>query len=342
MPRGRKKKEATEDKNDAQEIMSYLNKMLGGSAIQTLDKDNRAPVECISTGSLALDHRVTRCGGIPRGRITEIYGPEQGGKTTLCLHVISHALQQEGALAAFIDAEHALNPEYCESLGIDLSRMLFTQPDSGEAAFEAMEQMCKTGKVSLIVVDSVAALVPQQELEGDVGSLRPGAQARMMSQNLRRLTGVISQSNTAVVFINQVRSKIGGYGNPETTAGGNALKFYASLRLDVRKIGSIKKGDELIGNRVKIRCVKNKMAPPFKFTELDLVFGTGLSPKAEILDFGVACGALNKAGSWYSMDHEGETIKIGQGRDAVFSFLDAHPVLTDVVKEKVKEYLCEG
>lgn len=343
MPRGRKKKteKVVEEKNEADEVKAYLNKMLGSGSVQTLDKSTREQVDSIPTGSLALDHRVIATGGIPRGRITEIYGPEQGGKTTLCLHLIAHALEEKDALAAFIDAEHALNPEYCEQLGVDLGRMMFIQPDSGEDAFEAIEQMCKTGKISIIVVDSVAALVPRQELEGDVGSLRPGAQARMMSQNLRRLTGLINQSNTSVVFINQLRHKIGGYGNPETTAGGNALKFYASLRLDVRKIGSIKKGDEQVGNRVKIRCVKNKMSAPFKYTELDLVFGQGISTKAELIDFGVACGIIQKSGSWYSIQDGDEVTKIGQGRALVTEFLEAHPGFEEIVKEKVKEYLCE-
>mgnify|MGYP001217809147 CR=1 FL=1 len=342
MPRGRKKKteKVVEEKNEADEVKAYLNKMLGGGAVQILNTVGGTKVESIPTGSLALDHKVIASGGIPRGRITEIYGPEQGGKTTLCLHLIAHALQPEDALAAFIDAEHSLNPEYCESLGIDLSRMMFIQPDSGEDAFEAVEEMCKTGKISLIVIDSVAALTPRQELEADVGQVRPGAQARMMSQNLRRLTSLINQSNTAVVFINQLRHKIGGYGNPETTAGGNALKFYSSLRLDVRKIGAIKKGDEQTGNRVRIKCVKNKMAPPFKYVELDLIFGEGISTRAELVDFGVACKVILKSGSWYSIDVDGEVTKIGQGRDKVLDFLDAHPVLVEHVREKVKEYLC--
>ena len=342
MPRGRKKKEEsqTESGDPIKDLKDHLNKLLGSNEVQTLGSKSVEDIEVIPTGSIGLDSYALGIGGVPRGRIIEIYGPEAGGKTTLCLHLIHHALKVPGATAAFIDAEHAMSPEYARDVGVDLDRLLFTQPDDGESAFETIEAICKTGKVSLIVVDSVAALVPRQELEGDLGSLRPGAQARMMSQNLRRLTPLIGKSNTTVVFINQTRSKIGGYGNPETTAGGNALKFYSSVRIDIRRIGSLKRGDTIYGNRVKAKIVKNKLAPPFRTCEFDLVFGQGISWQAELIDYGVAAGALKKSGSWYSYSLGDEDERIGQGRDSVSAFLEENPDKTADIQKAVGAYLC--
>lgn len=342
MPRGRKKTEEPEKKSDLDGLKKQLNKLLSNVEIQTLTSDITKKVEVIPTGSIGLDGFALGIGGIPRGRVTEIYGPEAGGKTTLCLGLIANAHANPDSVAAFIDAEHALSPEYAMALGVDLDRMLFTQPDCGEEAFEAVEAMCKTGKIDLIVIDSVAALVPRQELEGDIDNMIPGAQARMMSKGLRYLTAQIAKSNTAVVFINQLRSKIGGYGNPETTSGGNSLKYYASMRIDIRRIGSLKRGTEIYGNRVKVKVVKNKLAPPFRQIEFDIVFGLGISWQAELIDYGVAAGAIAKAGSWYSYAlGEGEPERIGQGRDAVAAFLNANPDKTEELKTAVSKYLCE-
>lgn len=344
MPRGRKKKTEEPEKVDPLKgLKSQLNKLLTNAEIQTLSGEVTKDVEVIPTGSIGLDGYVLGIGGIPRGRVIEIYGPEAGGKTTLCLALISEAHKKAGSVAAFIDAEHALNPEYAQALGVDLDRMLFMQPDSGEDALEAVEAICNTGEVDLVVIDSVAALVPRKELEGDMDSMQPGMQARMMSKSLRMLTAVIAKSKTAVVFINQLRSKIGGYGNPEVTSGGNALKYYASMRIDIRRIGALKRGAEIYGNRVKVKVVKNKHAPPFRFCEFDLVFGKGISWQAELIDYGVAAGAIAKAGSWYSYALVGEgdePVRIGQGRDAVASFLDADPSKADAIKEAVSKYLC--
>lgn len=345
MPRGRKKKTEEPEKVDPLEgLKSQLNKLLTNAEIQTLSGGVTKDVEVIPTGSIGLDIDGLGIGGIPRGRVTEIYGPEAGGKTTLCLGLIANALKKPNAVAAFIDAEHALSPEYAVALGVDLNRMLFMQPDSGEDALEAVDKMCTTGKIDLIVIDSVAALVPRAELEGDIDSQQPGMQARMMSKALRMLTATIAKSKTAVVFINQLRSKIGAYGNGEVTSGGNSLKFYASVRIDIRRIGSLKRGSEVYGNRVKVKIVKNKLAPPFKVVEFDLVFGEGISWQAELIDYGIASGAILKSGSWYSyaLVKEGEEpIRIGQGRDAVASFLSESPEKTEKVKEVVSKYLCK-
>lgn len=343
MPRGRKKKveEPESGQSKIEDLKSQLAKILGDGEVRTLRDKQAVSVDVISTGSLGLDSYALGIGGVPRGRIVEIYGPEAGGKTTLCLHIIANALKDPEAVAAFIDAEHAMSPDYAEEVGVDLDRLLFSQPDSGESAFETIEALCKSGGVNLIVVDSVAALVPRQELEGDLGSLRPGAQARMMSQNLRRLSPLIGKSNTLVIFINQTRSKIGGYGNPETTAGGNALKFYASVRMDIRRIGALKKGDSIYGNRVKVKVAKNKLACPFRFVEFDLIFGQGISWQAELTDYGIAAGAVKKAGSWYSYELGDESERIGQGRDSVAAFLDTNPDKTDAIKKAVSEYLCD-
>jgi len=343
MPRGRKKKTEESEKDDPiKDLKNHLNKLLSNIQVQTLSGGVAADVDVIPTGSIGLDMKALGIGGIPRGRVTEIYGPEAGGKTTLCLELIANVHKREGAVAAFIDAEHALNPEYATALGVDLDRMLFTQPDCGEEAFETVEAICKTGGVDLIVIDSVAALVPKQELEGDLDNMIPGAQARMMSKSLRYLTPVIAKSNTAVVFINQLRSKIGGYGNPETTSGGNSLKFYASIRIDIRRIGSLKRGTDIYGNRVRVKIVKNKLAPPFKMVEFDLVFGEGISWQAELIDYGIAAGAILKSGSWYSyaLVEDGDPERIGQGRDAVAAYLEADPAKTEAVKASVEKYLC--
>ena len=343
MPRGRKKKvvEETSGASPVEELKQQLAKILGDGEVRTLRDKQQVNVDIIPTGSIGLDSYALGIGGVPRGRIVEIYGPEAGGKTTLCLHIIANALKDPSAVAAFIDAEHAMSPDYAEEVGVDLDRLLFSQPDSGEAAFETIEALCKSGKVSLIVVDYFAALVPRQELEGDLGSLRPGAQARMMSQNLRRLSPLIGKSNTRVVLINQTRSKIGGSGNPETTSGGNALKFFASVRMDIRRIGALKKGDTVYGNRVKVKVVKHKLACPFRFVEFDLIFGHGISWRAEMIDYGVAAGALRKAGSWYSYELGDESERIGQGRDSVTAFIDNNTDKTEAIKKAVSEYLCK-
>jgi len=295
-------------------------------------------VDAISTGSLGLD-RATGIGGITRGRITEIYGPEAGGKTTLALHCIANC-QANGGVAAFVDAEHALDPKYAEKLGVDLEELLISQPDCGEQALEIVDTLVRSGSVDLIVVDSVAALVPRAELEGDVGDHHPGSQARLMSQSLRKITGFVGKTQTAVVFINQIRHKIGvSYGSPETTSGGNALKFYASMRFDIRRIGSLRatsaNGAPVIGNRVRIKIAKNKLAPPFLQVEVNIVFGEGVDWRSEILDFGVSVGIFNKSGSWYSMSKafdEAET-RMGQGRNSAIAFLKDNPKVTQRARE---------
>ena len=287
----------------------------------------------ISTGSLALDVALG-IGGLPQGRIVEIYGPESSGKTTLALHAIAEA-QKKGGIAAFIDAEHAFDPPYAKQLGIDTENLLVSQPDNGEQALEISEQLIRSGAIDILVVDSVAALVPKSELEGLMGDTKMGLQARLMSQALRKLAGTISKTGCVCLFINQLREKIGVvYGNPETTTGGNALKFYASVRLDIRRLAQIKESDSSVtGNRTRVKVVKNKMAPPFKVVEFDIIYGKGISKFGEILDLGVENGIINKSGSWYS--YEGN--KIGQGRDAVRDMLEENKELADALEAKVRE-----
>jgi recombination protein RecA len=304
-----------------------IHKQFGSGAIMRLDGSEVQSVDVIPTGSVALDVALG-CGGLPRGRIIEIYGPESSGKTTLTLHAIAEA-QREGGVCAFIDAEHALDTNYAQRLGVELDDLLVSQPDCGEQALEICDTLVRTGAIDLIVVDSVAALTPRAEIEGDMGDAHMGLQARLMSQALRKLTAVISKTRTIVIFINQLRQKIGViYGNPETTTGGNALKFYCSVRLDIRRKKAIKRGEESIGSEVKVKVVKNKLAPPFREAEFEIMFGTGINKLGELVDTSEKLGLLEKSGTWYS--HGGE--KIGQGRDKVLAHLDERPALQEQLR----------
>lgn len=310
-----------------------LDKTYGKGTVMKLSDNKVIDIPAISTGSLGLDMALG-IGGIPRGRVTEIYGPESSGKTTLTLHCIAEA-QKAGGLAAFIDAEHAFDKSYAEKLGIDTENLLISQPDNGEQALEIAEHLIRSGAIDIIVIDSVAALVPKGELEGEMGDSKMGLQARLMSQALRKLTGAINKTGCACVFINQLRDKIGVmFGSPETTTGGNALKFYASVRLDIRRIGQIKEGaDNILGNRTKVKVVKNKVAPPFKVVEFDIMYGQGISKVGEIIDIGVEFEIIKKAGSWFS--YEGN--KLGQGRDSVKAILLDNPELMEELEKKIKE-----
>jgi recombination protein RecA len=311
--------------------LETIEKQFGKGSIMRLGEGHRAHVETVSTGSLSLD--IALGGGIPKGRIIEIYGPESSGKTTLTLHAIAE-IQKNGGSAAFIDAEHALDPSYAKRLGVDTNNLLISQPDNGEQALEITETLVRSNAVDLIVVDSVAALVPRAEIEGDMGDSHMGLQARLMSQALRKLTGVISRSNTTVIFINQIRMKIGVmFGNPETTTGGNALKFYASVRMDIRRISQIKQGEEIIGNRTRVKVVKNKVAPPFRQAEFDIMYNKGISRSGDIVDLGVQHNIIDKAGAWFSY---GES-KIGQGREAAKAYLEENPSTMEEVAAKVRE-----
>jgi recombination protein RecA len=288
-------------------------------------------IDVVSTGSLGLDIALG-CGGLPRGRVVEIYGPESSGKTTLTLQVIAE-MQKLGGTAAFVDAEHALDPSYAQKIGVNVDELLVSQPDTGEQALEITDMLVRSGAVDVVVIDSVAALTPKAEIEGDMGDSHMGLQARLMSQALRKLTGNIKRSNTLVIFINQIRMKIGVmFGSPETTTGGNALKFYASVRLDIRRIGSVKKGDEVIGNETRVKVVKNKVAPPFKQAEFEILYGEGISFLGELVDLGVNYGFIQKAGSWYSYGDE----KIGQGKDNVKVFLKEHPEKAKEIEAKIR------
>jgi len=308
-----------------------IQKQFGKGSIMRLGADEREPVPAISTGTLSLDV-ATGIGGIPRGRITEIYGPESSGKTTLALSVIASA-QRQGGTAAFIDAEHALDITYAERLGVNVDDLLVSQPDYGEQALEIAEILIRSGAVDVIVIDSVAALVPKAEIDGNIGDSHVGLQARLMSQTMRKLTGVLKRTNTAIVFINQIRMKIGVmFGNPETTTGGNALKFYSSMRIDIRKLAAIKDGEAVIGNRAKAKIVKNKVAPPFKTAEFDIIFGEGPSREGDLLDLAVNQGIVDKSGAWYSYNGE----RIGQGRENSKTFLKEHPELADEIERKVR------
>ena len=315
--------------------LSTIEKQFGKGAIMKLDGSEKAEkIPAISTGSLGIDLALG-VGGIPKGRIIEIYGPESSGKTTLTLHIAAEC-QKAGGTVAFVDAEHALDTSYASHLGVDIPNTLISQPDSGEQALEITDMLVRSGAVDLLIVDSVAALTPRAELEGDMGDSHMGLQARLMSQALRKLTGSISRSKTTVIFIKQLRMKIGVmFGNPETTTGGNALKFYSSVRLDIRRIGAIKDGDQFIGNRTKVKVVKNKVAPPFKTAEFDIMYGEGISKVGEIIDLGVAYEIVKKSGSWFSY----EDSKLGQGRDAVKALLLDNPDLSEEIENKIYEAL---
>jgi recombination protein RecA len=309
--------------------LDTIEKQFGKGSIMKLGEAHRAHVETVSTGSLSLD--IALGGGIPKGRIIEIYGPESSGKTTLSLHAIAE-VQRQGGTAAFIDAEHALDPAYAKRLGVDTDNLLISQPDNGEQALEITETLVRSNAVDLVVVDSVAALVPRAEIEGDMGDSHMGLQARLMSQALRKLTGIISRSNTTVIFINQIRMKIGVmFGNPETTTGGNALKFYASVRMDIRRISQIKQGDEIIGNRARVKVVKNKIAPPFRQAEFDIMYNKGISRSGDVLDLAVERGIVEKSGAWFAYG-EG---KIGQGREAAKEYLEQNPKVLEEISKKV-------
>jgi len=315
--------------------MAQIEKQFGKGSVMKLG-DNRASlnIEAISTGSVSLD-LATGIGGIPKGRITEIYGPESSGKTTLTLHVIAEA-QKAGGKAAFIDAEHALDPEYAAALGVDINELLVAQPDTGEQALEICEMLVRSGAIDVVVIDSVAALVPKAEIQGEMGDSHVGLQARLMSQALRKLTSIINKSNTAAIFINQLREKVGiMFGNPEVTTGGRALKFYSTMRIEVRRVESIKSGDSVLGNRTKVKIVKNKVAPPFKQVEFDIMFGKGISKSGDLLDCAVEAKIIEKAGAWYSYNGN----RIGQGRENVKAFLEENPEIMEEVEAKLKASL---
>ncbi len=316
--------------------LDKLERSYGKGAIMKLGDDPIENIPAISTGSISLDAALG-VGGLPKGRVIEIYGPESSGKTTLALHAIAEA-QKAGGIAAFIDAEHAFDRFYAQNLGVDVANLLISQPDNGEQALEITENLIRSGAIDIIVIDSVAALTPRSEIEGEMGDSKMGLQARLMSQALRKLTGTISKTGACCIFINQLREKIGVmFGNPETTTGGNALKFYASVRLDIRRISQIKEGDSVTGSRVRVKVVKNKVAPPFQKAEFDIVYGKGFSKTGEIIDLGVEFGIIKKSGSWYSY---GDT-KLGQGRDAVKNLLEDNPELSDelenLIREKIEE-----
>lgn len=311
--------------------LKQVEKNFGKGSAMCLGDKPVEDVEVIPTGSLALDMALG-IGGLPRGRIVEIYGPESSGKTTLALHAVANA-QKNGGVAAYIDAEHALDPVYAKKLGVDTDSLIISQPDNGEQALEIADMLVRSGALDVVVIDSVAALVPKAEIEGEMGDSHVGLQARLMSQALRKMTGALSQSNTTAIFINQLREKIGVFfGNPETTTGGKALKFYASVRLDIRRIQTLKNGDEAVGNRTKVKIVKNKMAPPFKFAEFDILYGEGISKEGSVLDMALECGVVKKSGSWFT--YEGD--QLGQGRENVRQFLKDNPALTDEIERKVK------
>jgi recombination protein RecA len=325
-------KEGMENKNKALDAaLAQIERAFGKGSIMKLGQREALEIESISTGSLGLDIALG-IGGLPKGRIVEIYGPESSGKTTLALHVVAEA-QKKGGSCAFVDAEHALDPGYAKKLGVDINNLLISQPDAGEQALEIADTLVRSGAIDVLVIDSVAALVPRAELEGEMGDVQPGMQARLMSQALRKLTASISRSNTMVVFINQIRMKIGVmYGSPETTSGGNALKFYASVRLDIRRIGALKDKDEVIGNATRVKVVKNKVAPPFKVVEFDIMYGEGVSKTGELIDLGEKAGVVEKSGSWYSYDGQ----RIGQGRENAKTYLREHAEVAQAIENKVR------
>jgi len=314
--------------------LGQIEKQFGKGSVMRLGDDTRAEIEAISTGSIALDVALG-IGGLPKGRVVEIYGPESSGKTTLTLQVIAEA-QKAGGTCAFVDAEHALDPSYAEKLGVNVDDLLVSQPDTGEQALEITDMLVRSSAISVIVIDSVAALTPKAEIEGDMGDSHMGLQARLLSQALRKLTANIKRSNTLVIFINQLRMKIGVmFGNPETTTGGNALKFYSSVRLDIRRTGAIKKGDEIVGNETKVKVVKNKVAPPFKTINFEILYGEGISHEGEIIDMGVNCNIIDKAGAWYSYNGD----RIGQGKDKVRTFMKENPAVADEIEAQIRKIM---
>lgn len=311
--------------------LSQIEKAFGKGSIMRLGQNTNIDIEAISTGSLGIDIALG-IGGMPKGRIIEIYGPESSGKTTLALSVIAQA-QKNGGTCAFIDAEHALDPSYAKKIGVDVENLLVSQPDSGEQALEIADTLVRSGAIDVMVVDSVAALVPKAELEGEMGDSHMGLQARLMSQALRKLTATVARSNTLIIFINQIRMKIGVmFGNPETTTGGNALKFYASVRIDIRRIGAIKDKDDVIGSQTRVKIVKNKVAPPFKTVDFDIMYGEGISKTGELIDLGVKSGIVEKSGAWFSYNGE----KIGQGRENAKNFLKQNPQIADEIEKKIR------
>ena len=325
-------KEGMESKNKALDAaLAQIERAFGKGSIMKLGQREALEIEAISTGSLGLDIALG-IGGLPKGRIVEIYGPESSGKTTLALHCVAEA-QKKGGACAFIDAEHALDPAYAKKLGVDIDNLLISQPDAGEQALEIADTLVRSGAIDVLVIDSVAALVPRAELEGEMGDSLPGLQARLMSQALRKLTASISKSNTLVIFINQIRMKIGVmFGSPETTTGGNALKFYASVRLDIRRIGALKEKDEVVGNQTRVKVVKNKVAPPFKVVEFDIMYGEGVSKSGELIDLGEKAGVVEKSGSWFSYDGQ----RIGQGRENAKAYLREHPDVAQAIEQKIR------
>ncbi|HJR55308.1 MAG TPA: recombinase RecA [Rhizomicrobium sp.] len=326
------KAENSDRKRALEAALSQIDRAFGkGSVMKLGSRDLGLATDAVSTGSLGLDIALG-IGGLPRGRVIEIYGPESSGKTTLALHVVAE-IQKKGGIAAYVDAEHAMDPVYAKKLGVDIDELLISQPDTGEQALEITDTLVRSGGVEIVVIDSVAALTPKAELEGEMGDSLPGLQARLMSQALRKLTGSISKSNTIVIFINQIRMKIGiMFGNPETTTGGNALKFYSSVRLDIRRIGAIKDRDEVVGNQTRVKVVKNKVAPPFKQVEFDIMYGQGVSKTGELVDLGVKAGIVEKSGSWYSYDGS----RIGQGREAAKEFLRANADIADKIEKAIR------
>ena len=328
--------EKTEDREKSLSVtITQIERQFGKGSIMKLGEGvSPGDIGTISTGSIGLDHALG-VGGVPRGRVIEVYGPESSGKTTLVLHMIANA-QKEGGLAAFVDAEHALDPSYAKKLGVDVDNLLVSQPDTGEQALEIAEMLVRSGAVDIIAIDSVAALVPRAEIEGEMGDAQVGLQARLMSQALRKLTGSISRSQTCVVFVNQIRMKIGVmFGNPETTSGGRALKFYSSVRMDIRRIGSLKERDQIVGNRTRVKVVKNKVAPPFRDAEFDLLYGHGISREGELLDLGVNYDLIEKTGTWYSFDSQ----RLGQGRDNSRKYLMENPDIAQKLEDRIREIL---
>jgi recombination protein RecA len=326
-------KEQFMDKSKALEgALTQIERAFGKGSIMRMGQRTNDHVDVVSTGSLGLDIALG-IGGLPRGRVVEIYGPESSGKTTMALHAIAEA-QKKGGTCAFIDAEHALDPGYARKLGVDIDSLLISQPDAGEQALEIADTLVRSGAIDVLVIDSVAALVPRAELEGDMGDSHVGLHARLMSQALRKLTGTVSRSNTMIIFLNQIRMKIGVmFGSPETTTGGNALKFYASVRLDIRRIGQIKEKDEVVGNQTRVKVVKNKMAPPFKQVEFDIMYGEGVSKMGELIDLGVKANIVEKSGAWFSYD----STRIGQGRENSKQFLRDHPEMAEAIEQRIRQ-----
>jgi recombination protein RecA len=324
---------AAPDRGKALDLaLAQIDKQFGKGSVMRLGEESRAPIEIIPTGSIALDVALG-IGGYPRGRVVEIYGPESSGKTTVALHAVANA-QKAGGIAAFIDAEHALDPIYARKLGVDVDNLLLSQPDGGEQALEICDTLVRSGAVDVVVIDSVAALVPRAELEGEMGDSHVGLHARLMSQALRKLTGSVSKSRTMLIFLNQIRLKIGVmFGNPETTTGGNALKFYASIRMEIRRIGQIKDREEVVGNQTRVKVVKNKLAPPFRQVEFDIMYGEGISKVGELVDLGVKANVVEKSGAWFSYD----STRIGQGRENAKQFLRDHPEMADAIERRVRE-----